>query len=256
MVAAQVVLHDLVLDDVQVAVGRDNAFSDRVVPARDMGDNGEPQAPGSDEKRDGVPRLDVADDERRALPLHRLEKSARHVPASAEVPPLHRALEEAPAWQRAFPVGVEHPVRVARLHPLEVEAVPAVEPDRERVVADPPVEPGVDAGSPRGSLGFDRELVAEEHRAVTESRAPLGRLFARDEEDRGQPAAEPLAEPVDDPGVEEHADRELVGKDEPDPLHARTPSCAAMRPASEAPSSWWKRSTSSGVPHAGQPSTP
>ena len=172
-----------------------------------------------------------------------------------EVPPPHRSLEDAPAWQRSLPVGVEHPVRVAGLHPLEVEAVPAVEPDRERVVADLPVEPGIEPAR-RTVPRFDRELVAEEHRDVTESRAPLGRLDARYQEDRGQPVPEPLAEPVDDPGVEEHADRELVGKNEPGPLHARMPSCAAMRTASEAPSSWWKRSTSSGVPHAGQPSTP
>ena len=140
-------------------------------------------------------------------------------------------------------------------HALLVEPVPVIEPDRERVVADPAVEPRVEP-APHATSCVRRELVAEEHRNVTESRAPLGRLFSRDQKDDGKPPAQAIAEQVDDPGVEEHADRELVGENEPGSLHVRTPSCAAMRPASEAPSSRWKRSTSSGVPHAGQPSTP
>ena len=73
---------------------------------------------------------------------------ARDVPSRAEEPPLHRALDRRPVRERAVAVGVEHPVRVPRLHPLGVEAVPVVQADRERVVAEPPVEPGVDA--PRG----------------------------------------------------------------------------------------------------------
>ena len=67
------------------------------------------------------------------------------------------------------------------------------------------------------------------------------------------------AEAVDDARVEESADRELVGEDEPGAAAhraLRTPTRAAIRSASEAPSSPWNRSASSGVPHAGQPSTP
>ena len=53
--------------------------------------------------------------------------------------------------QRPDAGRVEHPVRMARLHPLEVEAVAVVEADREREVADPPVEPAV--GAAHDTLG-------------------------------------------------------------------------------------------------------
>ena len=235
--------------------GEMTPFADRVIPAGHVSDHGQSETPGDDEKRNGVPRLDVREDERRALALHRLEELARHVPARTEMPPLHGALEEREAGQRSLAVGVEHPIRVAGRHALLVEPVPVVEPDRERVVPDPAVEPRVEP-APHAKSCVRRELVAEEHRNVTESRAPLGCLFSRDQKNDGKPPAQAIVEQVDDPGVEEHADRELVGEDEPGSLHVRTPSCAAMRPASEAPSSRWKRSTSSGVPHAGQPSTP
>ena len=44
----------------------------------------------------------------------------------------------------AVTVGVEHPVRVTRLHPLGVEPVAVIETDRERVIAEVPVEGRVD----------------------------------------------------------------------------------------------------------------
>ncbi len=95
----------------------------------------------------------------------------------------------------------------------------AVEPDRERVVADLVVEPGIDP-SRHTVAGRGRKLLAEEHRGVSEARPPLRRVIPRDEEDRTQPrVTETLAEPIHDAGVEQDADRELIGKDKPDPLH-------------------------------------
>jgi hypothetical protein len=256
VISAQVVFHDPVLDDVQVAVRRDDTFAHRMVPARHVGDDGEAQAAGGTEKRNCRMRLDVREDERRALPLHRLAQPARHVPVSAEVPALHSALEEPPPRERAIAVGVEHPVRVPCVHALQMEPVPQIEPDREGVVPDLAIEPGVEPACQAVSRAGD-EVVAEEHGCVSEPRAPLRRLLPRHEEDRAERRSEPVAKPVDDPGVEEDADRKLVGKDEPGALHAyRAPSLTAIRRASDAPSSSWKASASSGVPHAGQPSTP
>ena len=81
-----------------------------------------------------------------AVTPHRLEQPPRDVPPRAEEPALHRALERRPARKRAVAVGVEHPVRVPGLHPLGMEAVAVVQADRERVVAELAVEPGVDPG--------------------------------------------------------------------------------------------------------------
>ena len=54
---------------------------------------------------------------------------------------------------------------MARVHALAVEAVAQVEPDRERVVADPLVEPAVDAATDALGRGDgDRvEVVLAEH---------------------------------------------------------------------------------------------
>ena len=90
VVAAQVVLHDAVLDDVEVAVGRDDALADRVVPARDVRDDREPQATRSGEERHRARGLDVREDEAGAVPPHRLEQPSRDMPPRAEEPPLHR----------------------------------------------------------------------------------------------------------------------------------------------------------------------
>src|SRR5919106_3150658 len=146
VVAPQVFLHDTVLDDVEVAVRRDDALSDGVVPARDVCDDRQPEPARGGEVGHRVPRLDVREDEGGAVLPHRLEEPPRDMPAAREVPALHRRLEGAPARESAFAVGVEHPVRMLRLHPLEVEAVAMVESDRERVIAELAVEGGVHAG--------------------------------------------------------------------------------------------------------------
>jgi hypothetical protein len=150
-----------------------------------------------------------------------------------------------------------------RVHPLAVEAVAQVEPDRERVVADPLVEPAVDpATDALERSDVDRvEVVLEEHAdAGRHPRRPFLRRGAGEAEREGQPAVEALRQAVDDPAVEEHARRERVGDHDPDgPLRhvpVRPGRASATRSASEAPSSAWWRKASVGVPQAGQPSTP
>src|SRR6188472_1185610 len=260
VVTAQVVLHDVVLHDVEVAVRRDDALADRVVPARNLRDDGEPQAARCGEERHGARGLDVREHERRALPPHRLEQPPRDVPPRAEEPAPHRVLDGGPAWERAVAVGVEHPVGMPRLHALGVEPVPVVQPHGERVVAEPPVEPGVDP-----SLGSvceparSGEVVAVEDGHAFEACHPLGGLGTWDEEHHRDVAVEALTKTAHDPRIDEDANRELVGEHEPGPLRAHlagTPTCKAIRVARDRPSSPWKRSASAGVPHAGQPSTP
>ena len=138
VVAPEIVRHDVVLDDVAVAVGRDDSLADRVVPARDVRDNGELESTRRCEVRHDALRLHVGDDERSTVRAHRLEEPPRNVPAWAEEPPLHRALHPVGPRQPPLAGRVEHPVRVAGLHAVGVEAVAPVQPDRERVVAELP----------------------------------------------------------------------------------------------------------------------
>ena len=148
------------------------------------------------------------------------------------------------------------------VHPLEVESVAVVEPDRERVVADLSVEPRVEPL---------RAALADA--AVRRRRAP--RRAARGRRRAGPPTAaassrgtrktvasspgEPLAEPVDDPVSKKTRIESRSGRTS----QTRRPSAdSRAKPlrrsarASDAPSSPWCRSASAGVPHAGQPSTP
>ena len=67
VVAAQVVLHHAVLDDVEVAVRRDDALADGVVPARDVRHDRQPQPPRSGEERHRVHGLHVREQEARAV---------------------------------------------------------------------------------------------------------------------------------------------------------------------------------------------
>ena len=114
VVAAQVVLHHAVLHDVEVAVRRDDALPDRVVPAGDVRHHREPQATRRREERHRARGLHVREHEAGALAPHRLEEPARDMPSRAEEPPLHRAVDRRPVRERAVAVGVEHPVRVPR----------------------------------------------------------------------------------------------------------------------------------------------
>ena len=147
MVAGEVVLHRAVLDDVDVAERSDDALADRVVPARDVRDDRDAQAARRDEERDDRVRLDVREHQCRALALHALAESAGDVAQRSEVPGLHPPLEPVPPWKRPRARGVEHPVVVTGRHALAMESLPLVQPDRERVVADPPVEPAVEAAA-------------------------------------------------------------------------------------------------------------
>ena len=112
VVAAQVVLHHAVLDDVEVAVRRDDALPDRVVPARDVRDDGQPEATRGGEERHRARGLDVREHEAGALAPHRLEQPAGTWRRALKN---HRSIARStarPVRQRAVAVGVEHPVRV------------------------------------------------------------------------------------------------------------------------------------------------
>ena len=65
---------------------------------------------------------------------------------------------------------------MAGLHPLAVEPVPQVEADRERVVADPPVEPAVDATADalrRGDGDREEVVLVQDVRPRRRPRGPL-----------------------------------------------------------------------------------
>ena len=100
-----------------------------------------------DERRRRL-HLEVREDERRPLRARaaagaRSRRSAAARSASARIARSIRGRTR----QRPDARRVEELVAVAGQHPLAVEAVAQVEADRERVVADPPVEPAVGAAA-------------------------------------------------------------------------------------------------------------
>src|SRR5262249_9417121 len=117
-------------------------------------------------------------------------------------------------------------------------------------------------GPSERALADGRTLRHEVARPRRRNRAcPLGPrigVLARLEQEELEALAELVAEPFDDPCVEEEPGGERVREDEPDGRHdpMRAPSATAIRSASDAPSRPWNRNASAGVPHAGQPSTP
>ena len=130
------------------------------------------------------------------------------------------------------------------LHPLPMEAVTQVEPDREREVPDLLVEPAI--GTPRGTLGQRHgvgiEVVDVEPRHPGgHACGPLIRIGATERERDPQSLPEARCEPLDDPAVEERPRGERVGDDDPDRRRCHAParpgSVSATRSASDAPSS-------------------
>ena len=128
-------------------------------------------------------------------------------------------------------------------HALAVEALAQAEPERERIEADPAVEPRVRATV---DLARDGDAVLDEvgrarNPQVPGAICPGGGLLAGIEEEELEPVAEALREPGDDACVEEEAGRKRIRKDEPDRRHevARARSAMAIRSASEEPSSPW-----------------
>ena len=130
---------------------------------------------------------------------------------------------------------------MAGLHAVGVEAVAPVQPDRERVVAELPVEsrvhtphrPFAEAARARSEVG------ALQRGCVAEAVLPRASVVGGDEEHARDRPVEPLPQPVDDAGVEEDPDREQIGQDDPDAScrhGTRTRASAAMRSASDAPS--------------------
>src|SRR5437667_2190314 len=176
------------------------------------------------------------------------------------MPAQHRAVENRPPWQRACERRVEEPVLMPRPHALRVESVPQAVPERQRIEADPPVEPQIDAPVElaRQADSVRLELPRRRHGRVAGPLSPGVRLLAHVEQKQLEAVAEPAAKLVHDARVEEETRRERVRENEPNRRHgaARVPTASAIRCASDAPSSWWKASASVGVPHAGQPSTP
>ena len=140
-----------------------------------------------------------------------------------------------------------------------MEAVPQAQPYRQRVIADRPVEPAIHAAVKAFGDGDMRrsELRGSDRAHSARSFRPAGAVTDEHGVDR---TVEAVGQAGQDPGVDEEAGRELVGEDDPHPLGAHrlagAPIRAAIRVATERPSSRWWRSASVGVPHAGQPSTP
>ena len=184
MEAREILAHGLVLDDVDVAEGRDDALADGVIPARHVPDRRDSEPARADEERNRGVRLDVREHERAALGAHAPVELVRDVAARAEVPPLHRALDRAPVRQGAVAVRVEHPVRMPRLHALPVEPVSAVQAHREWVVAELAVEQPID--SPDDAFAradVERDEVGAVQHAPVNARRPVRALVAVGEDD-------------------------------------------------------------------------
>ena len=147
VVALELAPHRLVLDDVAVEVGRDDSLADCVVPARDIADHRDLELSRRDEVGHRHVRLEIRDDEARAVRSHRREQRLRDVPVRREQPPPHRAVDDLPARQVAGAVDVEERDRVPVLPALPVEAHAQAVAHGERVEADVVVEEDVDAAN-------------------------------------------------------------------------------------------------------------
>ena len=265
VVAREVVAHDVVLDD----VARRSAARSTPLPTvwsqlATYADDREPEPPRGEEER--ARRLRVwtfARTSERAVRAHPLEQRRRHVSARREVPAadIARSSHCRPR-QRARAGGVEEPVRVPVAHPLAVEAVAAVEPDRERVVARVPVERRGRPGA--GALDAPRRAPGAARRRARTGTSPDGAAHTRGlvRAARGC-AASRSGEPLRAARRRSRSRRRPAsgagrgGRPRSASVTAsRARGGAAIRSASDAPSSRWKRSASCGVPHAGQPSTP
>ena len=218
MVEAQVLLHHVVLDDVALAVRRDDALPDRMVPARDVGDDRKPEpargrengtalagwafestTPEHSRRMASRSRLGMC---RRGLKNHRcIARSTRGQRGSGPSRSLSSIQFGCPGCIRS----VWNPCRWFRR--IASGWYPRL-----------PVEPRVDP--PESHV---REPARRRQRRSVQCgepghpARPLPRLVRLHEEDRGEPAAESLLETGDYARVEERADREQVGEDEPGP---------------------------------------
>src|SRR4029078_1156043 len=117
-----------------------------------------------------------------------------------------------------------------RLHALGVEVVAVFQAHRERVVPEPAVEPGVDP--PERAVREpvrSGEVLAVCHIDPRPPARPPRRFHPRNEKDRGELSFEALVETAHDPRVDEDADREKIGEDDPRALHrATTPTLSAI----------------------------
>ena len=218
MVALELAAHRLVLDDVEVEVRRDDALPDRVVPARDVADDGDAELARCDEVRHRHVRLEVRDDEARAAATHRLEERLRDVAVRREQPPAHGAVDDLPTRQVPCPVDVEERDRVPVLPALAVEAHAQAVADGDGVEPDVVVEE--DVGAPDDALvrrnllrGQRRRL---EHAQPVELGEPGLDVLRMEREERRDPVVERVAEARDDAAIEEDAVREWIDESEPE----------------------------------------
>ena len=234
--SARVVPHHVVLDDVAVECGEMHALADGVVPARDVRRRpaGRAAAP-----RRGTARTHCSCRLRgRAAEQSRSHRSSSATARGGARQKSQRCIARSTrgrARQRPDARRVEHPVRMPGLHPLGVEAVPLVEPDRERVVADLPVEPRVDA---RASPLADAARLRGRARRRAATRRPPRRAPAHARRlvaaRRGRPRASRVAEPLAQPRRRSRCRRRpriesRSGEDDPDRGRALTRADAPSR---------------------------
>src|SRR5213595_1685330 len=89
--------------------------------------------------------LDVRQRESRTFAFETLDQRRGQIAEPPVVPASHQAIEERPPGERPREARVEERVRVTGTHPLPVEPVAEALPQRERIEADPAVEPCIAA---------------------------------------------------------------------------------------------------------------
>ncbi len=218
VVALELAAHRLVLDDVEVEVRRDDALPDRVVPARDVADNGDAELARCDEVRHRHVRLEVRDDEARAAATHRLEERLSDIAVRREQPAAHDAVDDLPTRQVPCPVDVEERDRVSVLPALAVEAHTQAVTHGDGVEPDVVVEE--DVGAPddpfvrRNLLRGQRRRL--EHAQPVELGKPGLDVLRMEREERRDPVIERVAEARDDAAIEEDAVGEWIDESEPE----------------------------------------
>ena len=219
VVPDEVVPHAVVLDEVPIETGKDDPLPHGVVPARDVPDERQAEPPACDEERDGGLHLEVREHDCRPVGTEASQERRRHVAQRREVPPVHRAVDRRTTRERADAGRIEQLVAMTGTHPLQMEPMAVVEPNRKGVVADAPIEPAVGAtpDTLRQRDGAWGDVVHTQGRShpPREARLPRCRCLSVEEEHRLQAVVEPAREPVHDTALHEHAGRERIGEHEP-----------------------------------------
>ena len=267
VVAHEVVAHDVVLHDVAVEVRRDARPCRRCDPSSRRSRR---PAGRADARRRGTARRRASAGWRAtsAPQSPRIRARAARAGRTGAAQKCQRIIARS-SGRASGAVGrrgdgVEDPVRVPRAHPLGVEAVPQVEPDRERVEAEPPRRASASAGA-RAFSGRRRRATAAAPRATTCTRhlvrQPLAAaLRSPSEHETTQPVAEPRRaarrrcrtrrRPASRAARAGRARPAVVtarSRGEPPPMRSRERGTVEPVVSAAPPR---------GVPQAGQPSTP